>query len=425
MTAARRSVETILALILVLAFFSAFLSILNTVFPSGPGLRDLMRSGGSMTTDAREKPGSPRDGSPGPGGPLGIAAHLTAMRNQVKSRRASEIAWGRAADGMVLRDRDAIQTLDRSNATITFDDSNYLDMGQNSLVIIQRLEDDPALKERRSFLVMVEGDLRGRIAGTGDSAVRIEVATPSAVTRIQRTPASAGELKFKISVHPDRSSTIAVYEGFADVVAQGQIVRVGANQSTVVKVDEAPAALETLPASPVLDAPADGGRVYYRDLPPRIQFAWSALPGAKAYHFILARDPAFRSIVDEDFPAPPRLSHGNLRTGTYYWRVSGLDGTREGAFSRPRDLEVTQDREPPFLEVRLPPATTQENSFRLAGRTEPGARILVGGERVPTNEAGEFEYEMKFRPGINLVIVQAVDPAGNVSFRSQMVNLKF
>src|SRR5207247_7421026 len=115
----------------------------------------------------------------------------------------------------------------------------------------------------------------------------------------------------------------------------------------------------------------------------------------------------------------------DLRTGAYYWRVSGLDGTREGAFSRPRDLEVTQDREPPFLEVRLPPATTQENSFRLAGRTEPGARILVGGERVPTNEAGEFEYEMRFRPGINLVVVQAVDPAGNVSFRSQMVNLKF
>lgn len=425
MTAARRSLETALALILVLAFFSAFLSILNAVFPSGPGLRDLMRSGSSMTTDAREEPGPPQDGSSGPGGPLGVAARLTAMRNQVKSRRASEIAWGKATDGMDLRDRDAIQTLDRSNATITFDDRNYLDMGQNSLVIIQRLEDDPALKERRSFLVMVEGDLRGRIAGSGDSAVRIEVATPSAVTRIQRAPESAGELKFKISVHPDRSSTIAVYEGSAEVVAQGQTVRVDANQSTVVKMDEAPASPETLPALPVLGAPADGSRVYYRDLPPRIQFAWSALPGAKSYHFVLARDAAFRSIVDEDFPAPARLSHGNLRTGTYYWRVSGLDGTREGAFSRPRDFEVTQDREPPLLEVRLPPATTQEDRFRLEGRTEPGVRVLVGGEGVPTNEAGEFEYEMKFRPGINLVVVQAVDAAGNVSFRSQMVNLKF
>src|SRR5213596_3421885 len=255
MTAARRSVETVLALILVLAFFSAFLGILNTVFPSGPGLRDLMRSG--------TKSASPRDGSPGPGGPLGIAAHLTATRNQVKSRRASEIAWGKATDGMALRDRDAIQTLDRSNATITFDESNYLDMGQNSLVIIQRLEEDPVLKERRSFLLMVEGDLRGRIAGAGDSAVRIEVATPGAVTRIQRTSASVGELKFKISVHPDRSSTIAVYEGFADVVARGQIVRVGANQSTVVRADGAPAALVPLPSSPVLDTPVDGVRAYY------------------------------------------------------------------------------------------------------------------------------------------------------------------
>ena len=75
--------------------------------------------------------------------------------------------------------------------------------------------------------------------------------------------------------------------------------------------------------------------------------------------------------------------------------------------------------------MRLPPPTTKENRFRLAGRTEPGARVLVGGERVPTNEAGEFEYDLQLRPGINLVVVQAVDPAGNVSFRSQMVNLKF
>jgi len=49
----------------------------------------------------------------------------------------------------------------------------------------------------------------------------------------------------------------------------------------------------------------------------------------------------------------------------------------------------------------------------------------VGGERVPTNESGEFEYDLQLRPGINLVVVQSVDPAGNVSFRSQMVNLKF
>src|SRR2546425_1147152 len=162
MPAARRSLETILALILVLVFFSAFLGILNTVFPSGPGLRDLMRSQG--------KSASPLDGSPATGGPVETAAHLTAMRNQVKSRSANEIAWGKATEGMALRDRDAIQTLDRSNATITFDDSNYLDMGQNSLVIIQRLEEDPVLKERRSLLLMVEGELRRRVSGVRDPA---------------------------------------------------------------------------------------------------------------------------------------------------------------------------------------------------------------------------------------------------------------
>src|SRR2546425_395853 len=204
MSAARRSLETVLALILVLVFFSAFLSILNAVFPSGPGLRELMRS--------ERKPGPPLDGSPGAGGALELAAHLTAMRNQVKSRSASEIAWGKATEGMALRDRDAIQTLDRSNATITFDDSNYLDMGQNSLVIIQRLEDDPALKERRSFLVMGEGDLRGRIAGARDSVVRLEVATPGAVPRIQRPhPRASSSSRFRSTrtAHPRSRSTRA------------------------------------------------------------------------------------------------------------------------------------------------------------------------------------------------------------------------
>jgi hypothetical protein len=44
---------------------------------------------------------------------------------------------------------------------------------------------------------------------------------------------------------------------------------------------------------------------------------------------------------------------------------------------------------------------------------------------VPVDENGRFEASVELQRGINLLVVEAVDAAGNVAYASQMVTGKF
>ncbi len=426
---AAHGLEAIAAVGLVLAFFSVFLGLLDAFFPSGASLRDLTErrgffgSAGLAEQSVRDFLSSGQQNGELTA-PQALAATLTGVRNSVKSKPADTIAWTAAQAGMPLHDRDAVQTFSESSAAIAFDPENYLDLGENSLMIVRRIEQDPLQHEKRSFLVMMDGELRGRIGGPGHP-LQVEVTTPGAVASIRSARAEGGPGEFKITVHPDQSSTIAIYQGVADVAAEGRVVRVEANRATTVERGQPPGPPRLLPDPPLPTSPEDAAVFYYRDLPPRIRFTWGGAAGAQAYHFILARDPALRDPVEEERVSEPGFTHGNLKPGDYYWRVSGILGDREGSFSAPRRIRVGQDREPPALRVEFPPQTVNRNHYLLRGSTEPGARVFVGGQRVAIRGTGEFEHDLQLQHGINLIVVEAVDRAGNVTYRSRMVHGKF
>jgi hypothetical protein len=428
--ATKRIVEGIVAIVLVLLFFSIFLYLLNSLFPSGTSLREIIARQGSSGSSDSSRQG--RDGLQLSFSEEGseiesledYAASLSWTRNTVKSKRAAAIAWITAKEGNLLYDRDAVQTFSRSAAEIQFDENNRLNMGPNSLVIIKRLTRDPKLREKRSFMVLVDGELRGMLAASGQESVYLEIETPGGMLQAQRESGAAEPVDFKVSVNPDKSSTIAVYQGTAKITAQGQSVLVNANQSTVVALNQAPLDPSDLPSAVQLNSPASTRRFYYRDLPPKVQFAWKTQPNANGYHFILARDPFFRDIVTDDQFSESQFSHGNLKEGTYYWKVSAKQNTIEGFFSENRRFQVLQDQTPPKLSVQFPPATIYQENFTLRGKTEPGARIFIGGKWVRTSKTGKFEYALKLNLGISVIVVEAFDAVNNVAYRSQRVNRK-
>ncbi|MGE5893175.1 MAG: hypothetical protein ACM34I_03880 [bacterium] len=423
-----RSAEVIFAILLVLVFFSILLVILNVFFPSGISIRTMM----SQTAEGPPAPEVSTDIVPSPldSGKQGseseaIAAILTRAYNTVKSKRADAIAWSAAKVGMHLYDRDAVQTLNRSTALITFDANNYLSMGSNSLIIIKRLEQSNLTQEKRSFLVMVDGELRGKLAGSDQKSLQVEVTTPSGVARIQTKGQKKNQAEFKIAINPDKSSTISVYEGEAEITAQGKTIVVDQQHSTTVAMGSAPSDPRLLPDAVQLIAPAHGDTFFYRDLSPRVTFSWKKADGEKRYSFLLARDPQFHKLVLEERPSEPKCTFGNLKDGTYYWKVSVLDGGQEGLYSDTRRLRVHQDKEPPLLSVQFPPDIIRKSSYTLAGNAEPGSRVFVMGERVKVNAEGKFEHALKLHHGVNVIVVEAVDKAGNVAYKSKMVNGKF
>lgn len=422
-----RMIEGVLAVLLVLVFFSFFLYLLNTLFPTGTSLRALVTRHESSTVAALSTDG---DGQMSLNEQLeeaqrSVAATLTWAHNRVKSKSAEAISWGSAEEGRVLYDRDAIQTLDKSAAEISFDKNTVLDMGENSLVIIKSLTHDPAQREKRSFMVLVDGDLRGTLAAGGKDSVMLEIGTPGAMIRATGGAKADAPVDFKISINPDQSSTIAVYGGTATVAAGGKTVLVGANQATVVSLNGEPIDPSTLPQPVRLTAPRSGAAFAYRDLPPKIRFSWQKSTTATGYHLVLARDSFFRDIVTDEQLQRNRFRHGNLKSGTYFWKVSSVADSVEGFFSETGQFRVVEDQSPPTLKVRFPPKTLYSGRYTLRGKTEPGARVFVGGKRVITTRSGNFEHNLRLKPGLNVIVVEAVDAVDNVAYRSKRIISKY
>jgi len=430
------SSEVVLSLVLVMVFFLAVMGILNSIFPSGVGLREMM----AQDTLNTHTPGT---------GTEAIAASLTDLENIVKSKRAEQIAWEKALEDMPLYDRDAIQTFQRSSAVIEFDKENYLKMGSNSLVILKRIERDSVYGQRRSFMVIVEGELSGRISAAGMEAVVIEIETPGARMRIPSAEETGKPAEFSITVKPDKTSKITMYEGTAEVEADGKIFTVKKDQSRIIRPLEKkeiapreqdkeipPSQGKTEPTSDQvppeqvlrtmrLSAPDDMAEFFYRDLAPQVVFKWIPMEGGRMYRFIIATDPDLKKKVNDERLKATEFIHGNLRDGKYYWRVIASTEDGMSVESGIRSFIVKQDLVPPRLSVEFPPKMVKEEFAAVRGKAEAGARVFIMGNAVNVAADGSFDSKVQLQQGMNVIVVEAVDMAGNVTYKSSLVNGKF
>jgi hypothetical protein len=411
---------------LVALFFLAFLALLNFLFPSGTGLRSLIRGGdtedpGAERTERKYEPLLQGDSAPGT---VPIAGYVSMTKNDVQSRRADAVAWMPAKTGMPLHTRDAVQTAPNSSASLRVGGTGTIDMGEKSLVILQRMEKDLARREKRSFLLMVDGEMRGRIEGTKEDPVAVNVASAGGVGRIVSRGGNEGATDFRVSVNPDRTTTYSVFEGTAEVEGMGRTVAVGSNQYTIVGLSAPPTAPAALPAAPAPVGPADGAEYVFRSLPPQLLFSWADGEPAEAYRITLALDPGFRNRLVDEWVARPAFSHGNLPAGTYYWRVSAKRGGIESGYPKSRTVRLVQSVVPPVLRAEAFPVPNGDGAM-VRGMTAPGASLLVAGKAVVPGEKGEFDCIVPLERGINRIVVESSDTAGNTAYRSLRVVGKY
>jgi len=422
-----RGAKTVAELALVALFFLAFLFLLNFLFPAGTGLRSLIRGGDLVSRDAeeteRESASSGRGDSHPPSAP--IAGYVAMTQNSVQSRQADSVAWERAAKGMPLHPRDAVQTARNSSASIRVGENGTIDLGENSLVVLQRGEKDAALREKRSFLLMVDGELRGRIEGTRQDPVALDVASAGGVGRIVSRGGKEGAADFRVSVSPDRTTTYSVFEGTAEVEGMGRTVRVGSNEYTIVGPSAPPTSPAALPEAPAIVGPSDGAEFLFRSLPPRVRFSWEAGEPAEAFRIVLARDAGFRDRLVDEWVADPSFTHGNLSAGTYYWRVSAKRRGVESGYPKVRTVRLVQSVAPPALQAEARPVPERGDRALVRGRAAPGASLLVAGKAVVPGETGEFECPVPLERGINMIVVESSDAAGNRAYKSLRVIGKY
>ena len=176
-----------------------------------------------------------------------------------------------------------------------------------------------------------------------------------------------------------------------------------------------------MPAQPEPLVPADESLIVFSTAPPRVRFEWAPDEHAESYGIVLARDLDLRDVAYGGVVSEPAFSHGNLKPGIYFWQVTGRSGRVEGPPGPVRSFAIQRDSEPPVLHVSFPEHAVHSASLRIAGETEPGAEVFVGGSAVETHEDGSFAHELSLEPGVNVVVVSAIDPAGNRTYQSGLV----
>lgn len=83
-------------------------------------------------------------------------------------------------------------------------------------------------------------------------------------------------------------------------------------------------------------------------------------------------------------------------------------------------LRVVRDVEPPPLEVLeiLGGRRVETHTYMVQGRTEPGARLVVGGIETVAGATGNFSVEVGLKEGKNQILVVASDRFGNEARRA-------
>jgi len=423
------TLELFTAGVLALGSFAFLFWLLNNIFPIGPGLATLMSANENIlsNTAANDRAlwvANANENANLSTNNYGVAT-LSSVFNNVKSKQANQLVWKNAKKGISLFGGDSIQTFDGSKATIKFNENSQLELGENSLVVINRLEEDIIWKEKKSYLVMVEGTMRGKVSPQQQKPVYVEISMPNSITSV-RSNAQSNLVDFQIKINSNRSSVVSVYEGTASVETKtGEIVSIEKNQASIVQDAGIVSAPEIIPETPLLNTPPNDEIYYFKDIPPTITFKWLESKYSDKYRFVLAKDKQFSQIVFDKIVKNNNHTYRNLKHGTYYWQVSGLTNNRSESFaSNHRSISVIQDSMPPKLTIKFPEPSSNSSEYFLTGETEKTARVYINSEEI-TVENGRFTHLMKLKRGPNIIVVEAVDMLGNVSYRSETIHGQF
>lgn len=303
-----------------------------------------------------------------------LTAKVTRLVNDLKFKRAASVAWETGREGLALFNQDSVQTLDHSSAWIQFDRNSTVRLGERTLITIKRFEEDLLLDDQRTFLLLLQGSLRSRVGGTGSGAGHLRLQTPGIVVYMH---SDQSPTETRVVVDKNKSATIAVYQGKAQIAVKGERIQIDADRAVRIPAGGPPSAPVALPSPVIIRSPQDGKQYIDKGRHVQIDFDWQRLDDATAYHFMLSRDRSFSQMVADEYSSINHMSLAALTPGRYYWRVSAASGEIEGQYSKLHHFYIVSQLPPPVLNAQQPPEKifyrNQAPSLRFAWSPAAGA----------------------------------------------------
>lgn len=349
--------------------------------------------------------------------PKDIAALFESVQGNVKTRGVGGLEWRTAEVKTPLRKSDLVRTYPSSSAEIRFFDETRVTVRPDSLITIEETSRDPKSTSGKIAWRVSSGEINYETTQKGAGST--EAVTPT----------------FRLALEGNSTGTMRVDEGGQTAVAQisgvaniqtksGEKIRLGANEGLRVDAAGKAGAKQVLPEPPTGTVPVGGTLSLSEGAP--VVLTWSASSGASLYRLqVEAKGGSGSEVVfDRNGMTGTTASLPGLGSGEFSFRVAGLtpDGV-QGKFSAPVSFRIERLIPPrPAVTTAGPNLVIEAfeargNVLRLAGKTEPGARLTVNGDPVNVQPDGSFREFVTLAPkqGEQRVVIRATSASGAIT----------
>lgn len=347
-----------------------------------------------------------------------FTAKIYKYEGDVKIKRSRQFVWDDVSGNTALRVGDQIKTASNGSAQIIYFDGTITTINPGSLLEIRELFEDPTTKVRKVRERLNWGGVSASMPGANVAGSFHEVATESTTAR------AVDKSQFQVAYDAEtRKTRTEVQSGSAEVQTGGRTMTLKPLERMEVSGEKVVSRVKLLPAPTLLD-PTDQ-RVFLHDDPAAesTTLRWAKVAGGERYRLQIARTALFGELLlDKSDIRSTSVQIPGLQEGNYYWKVSAIDtGKVESHFSEIRKFKVASSRERRTDDSTPPPLDVVDflpsgHLVIINGRTEPGAVLLVDGQKVDVYDDGAFTAVVRMkRDGPNEVEIVSQDGAGNTT----------
>ncbi len=301
-------------------------------------------------------------------------ASLAETAPGVRRRPHDLPVWDTARLAEPLFLNDFVFTDENASAKLAFLDESTVELGENTLVEVQQVE-------QNSILNVIKGSLRAK-TGPGKAEILIRVGGRKEIIR------STGGAAFELTVQKGKPDVLKVLAGKAEIGASR--IAVVANQAAMM-AEDAPATVQALAVS--LASPPHGATLKDPSTS-GVELVW--IGNERQFHVEVARDQSFQNIVKDLSATGNSIMTGALPAGTYFWKVGDsehrkftIDVARGPSLYLPADGQTVSDLSPSLGWEALRDARSYE--VEVANDREFNQLVWSGKSVTPQQRAGAMK----------------------------------
>jgi hypothetical protein len=318
-------------------------------------------------------------------------AKFVNLDGRVQVKKVNSVQWVTADYRMALDKGDLIQTFGDGAARITFSDGTTYTVQSDTLVTVEQ-NSVGRDSETRVAMHITSGAV-DLATGTWDSPKsKAEVSFSNAVASVKQNSHAAVRSDPKTS-----ENEITVSAGAAELSTNDglQHVEIGRWERVTVPPSGGTVVKTNVLAPPDLAQPLNLQPLIVPD--PKhapVHFEWKPVPGAVTYELRVSTTSMFSRIVQDRKLTGTSAEIAGFDQGDYFWDVLATDQAKR--VSAPSDtFKFTLATQGKSQEMLLEVGSTElhGNVVEIAGRTEPGAALIINGEPVADIQSdGAFKY---------------------------------